>query len=460
MSQHRRNDILSGSVIGTFFKHIGPSMMGLVALTCANVVDGIFIGKFVGSDGLAAISMLLPYITFLVAVSLMLAVGGAVRIGIFMGKKDTVSASGIFTMVLTTAFIVNLFMAIGSYFFQSALLSVLHIPVAIIPLVEEYLGILRWAFIVQFFTMVLYYLVRADGAITLATTALVFGAMINIVLTAIFVGHFDMGIEGAAYATALSQVCQLCALCVFFKNNETALNLKLRLIPWRQLPLVLKNGFSEFVNEVSVGVLFLVLNVLLVLSVGSDGVAAFSIVNYFIFVSVMLSFGVADALHLLVSYNVGANQLKRTQQFLWVSLLTSSGFGLCFALSFMFFDESLLSLFVSNELGTTSTVVLKLAHHMMFLVWPLFIVNGCNILMSVFLTANEKPKESTVVALCRSLLLPVVFLYVFYYANKYFLNVFTDSISFIVALPIAEWVTVFIASLLVIQTLRTRQNTV
>ena len=84
MSLSTKDAILHNPLLGTFFKQAFLSLIGLVALTTASLVDGIFIGQYVGASGLAAVSILLPYITFLVALSLMLAIGGSVSIGTFM----------------------------------------------------------------------------------------------------------------------------------------------------------------------------------------------------------------------------------------------------------------------------------------------------------------------------------------------------------------------------------------
>lgn len=124
---------------------------------------------------------------------------------------------------------------------------------------------------------------RADGYTKLATVALVVGALVNIVLDMAFVGYLDYGISGAAYATALAQGTQCLLLLMYFRDKDRVLTLSMFNKPWRRIARVVKNGLSEFTNEVSVGVLFLVINTLMVMRAGSEGVAAYSVVNYLIF---------------------------------------------------------------------------------------------------------------------------------------------------------------------------------
>ena len=109
MSSREQNRVLAGPTIPTFFYYVIPSMIGLLSLTTASLVDGIFVGNIVGSDALAAVSLLLPYLTFLIAISLMLAIGGAVTAGKYLGEGNTAAASGIMSKTLITAVSVNLF---------------------------------------------------------------------------------------------------------------------------------------------------------------------------------------------------------------------------------------------------------------------------------------------------------------------------------------------------------------
>jgi len=429
--------ILNNPLLSTFFKQSFLSLIGLTALTTASLVDGIFIGQYVGPQGLAAVALLLPYITFLVALSLMLAIGGSVTIGTFMGKGDNHSGSALFTQILIVTVTLNVILAGLSYVAEPALFWLLHIPSDIVPLTKQYFSVLRWVFILQFSGMVLYYLVRADGYTKLATTALLIGALTNIALDALFVGHWGYGIEGAAYATGVAQTLQLFVLAAFFADKNRGVTLSTYSKPWRRLFSVLKNGISEFTNEISVGVLFLVINALLVIKTGSEGVAAYSAVNYFIFLSIMVSFGIADALHLLVSYNRGASQPTRVNAFLLIALATVFTIGLMMTACLLWFKPFFIGLFLAPTQQQVSTY----AYIIILYIWPLFLVNGCNVLLSVFLTAIEKPFQSAVIALSRSILFPVGLLFILSYFTPSTSEDKNPDFSFLIALPVAEWVT-------------------
>ena len=183
MSSREQNRVLAGPPIITFFYYVIPSMIGLLSLTTASLVDGIFVGNIVGSDALAAVSLLLPYLTFLIAISLMLAIGGAVTAGKYLGEGNTTAASDIMSKTLITAVLVNLFFALLSLALEPTLYAILNVPAHIQPLVTEYFAIIRWVFILQLSTMVLYYFVRTDGHPVLGTKALVIGALTNVAVS-------------------------------------------------------------------------------------------------------------------------------------------------------------------------------------------------------------------------------------------------------------------------------------
>jgi len=432
-----QNPTISGNVIKTFFYYVVPSLIGLLAITSANLIDGIFVGNAVGPDALAAITLMIPYFTFLIATAIMIAIGGAVSAGKSIGEGDISTAGKIFSQSLIATALINLFFALISLLFPQALFELLKIPTDIAPLAAEYFTIIRWVFILQLTTMVLYYFVRADGHPMLATNALVIGALLNIALDAWFIFYLDLGLSGAAYATAIAQAVQFIVLSRYFFSSEKTLIFNAIQHEWSLFLRAAYNGFSEFVNEMSVGIIFFILNALMLARAGVDGVAAFTLVNYFIFLSVMLSYGFADALHLVISQNFGAKQLKRVKEFLLTAVISTISLGVLLVTVLTIWPDFLFGWFVGEQDNQISLV----SRSLLTLLLPLFLVNGTNIILTCYLTAVHQPKISALLAITRSLLLPAIFLLGFYFylpAFQLFPKEIND-LSFIIALPISEW---------------------
>jgi putative MATE family efflux protein len=434
-----------GPITSTFFYYMFASMLGLVAITTTSVVDGIFVGNYVGGDALASVTLLLPCFTTLYAVALALAIGGSVGAGVHIGEGDDAGASSVFSQTLIATLLFATTFALVSHGFEGHLYSLLGVPSELLPLVQEYFGVFRWVLIVQLTTMVLYYFVRADGHPMLATAALVTGSLTNIALCALFVGQWQLGLVGAAYATAVSQVIQAGVLSSYFFSKTRSLNFVWRQRQWSRLLNAAYSGVAEFINEISAGVIFWLLNYLLLQRTGVNGVAAFSVVNYYTFLSLMLSYGVADALHLLVSQNYGSGNVNRVRGFLRTALACSLTLGVLLASILVVWRTSVTGWFLGEKDSTLAASAAELAT----LVWPLYLANASNVIISCYLTAVQRPGPAAVIALLRGLVLPSLLLVTLHaLPNHWSLASSLAGSSFLVALPLAEWLTFGLALVL------------
>lgn len=430
------NDVLHGPIISTFLRYAIPSILGLLAITTASIVDGIFIGQFVSADGLAAITLLIPFFTLVFAIALMLSIGGAVRAGSYLGQNNIQAASAVFSKCLISIFIVGLLFMTISLLLDRQIMSLLGAPEELIILVLPYFHIICVVLVLQITSMVLYYFIRLDNCQKLGTSALVAGALINIVLDALFIIGLEMGLKGAALATLAAQIIQMLILSTYFLGKQRRLTLILRPGNWSEVAKVAYNGLSEFVNELSGGMVILLLNWLLIIYQGVSGLAAFAVINYLIFISLMIYYGIADALHLLISQNHGAAKAKRIRDFLITGMLMVLVLSLTLISILLLYPQWLIQLFLQD--GAVESQ--QLSAQFILLVWPLFVVNGLNVTLSVYLTAMQKPLPSMYVALSRGLILPGGLLLLF--------TTWLPEKQFLIALPLAEWLTFILALLL------------
>ncbi|GEK49051.1 MATE family efflux transporter [Halomonas pacifica] len=421
--------ILSGPHWPVFWRYALPSVAGLLALTTANIVDGIFIGNFAGADALAALNLLIPYFAVLFGLALALAIGGTVRAGKALGEGDPAAASATFSKCLIATLGLALAAALLCLRFHEPLYRLLGAAPELYPLMSEYFLIMLWVLVVQLVTLVLYYFVRVDGFPGLATAALVAGAGANILLDALLVGYLGQGLGGAALATGLAQALQLAVLLGYFARRGRRLRFSPRQRHWGEVLKAGANGVSEWINEASVGLVMLLINWLLMNSQGVTGVAAFTVVNYLIFLSLMVFYGISDAMHVLVSHNLGAGNARRIRTFMGCGAGVILSLGLVLVAAVWWQGGALVRLFLDGaDLATA-----RLADQFLAILWPLFLINGLNVLLSVYLTAMHRPLPSAVVALSRSLVLPAALLVL--------IATLRPEWPLLLALPLAEWLT-------------------
>ena len=429
---------LDGPVAPTFFRYLGLSLVGLIAMTSASLVDGVFIGNYVGVTALAVVNLIIPITTLLFGVGLMLAIGGSVRGGKYLGERNPSAASAVFSKTLVCATVYGVVVVALGLLLEERLFAALGATPDLFPLMREYYRIVMPFLVAQLAAMTLYFFIRLDGFPNLAATALTVGAAINIALDYLFIAVYGWGLAGAAYATGLSQALPLAVMLLYFTKPGRRLRFRFRQDNWREIVQAAYNGISEFINEVSAGIVALILNWMLIQRVGVAGVAAITVVNYLMLLGFMVFFAVADTIGVMVSQNYGARDAKRISAF-----MATAGVAIAFVSAasiaiLLMASKPMILLFVD---GRDSEAMVAMATDFVTYVWPLFLFAGANMLMSGYLTAIHRPFQSGVVALCRGLVLPATFLVLGYY-------LFADY-RFVAALPVAEGVAAVLALALV-----------
>ncbi|MFT5332167.1 MAG: putative MATE family efflux protein [Halioglobus sp.] len=428
------NHALDGAIVPTFFKYLLPSLVGLIAMTSASLVDGIFIGNYVGITALAAVNLIIPITTVLFGVGMMLSIGGSMRAGKYLGEGNLAAASAIFSKTLMfVAFYGVIVISLGLVF-ESQLFTGVGATQELFPVMGEYYRIIMPFLFAQLIVIVQYFFIRLDGFPNLAAAALAIGSVLNIALDYLFIPVYGWGLTGAAFATGLSQAVPMFVMLVYFLRPERKLQFKLRQSNWKEVLQAAYNGISEFINEISGAIIAFIFNWMLIQRAGVSGVAAITVVNYLLYIGFMTFFAISDTSQVMISQNFGARKAERIRAFLktasviialvsviLIALLTSS-------------SEMLINLFVDedNSIGTVA-----MANEFVTYVWPLFLFAGFNMLISGYLTAIHLPFESGLVALCRSLLFPAGFGVLLYYLLSDF--------RFVIALSIAEGLTFVLA---------------
>ena len=425
---------LDGAIVPTFFRYLIPSLVGILAWSSAALVDGIFIGNFVGVTALAAVNLIIPILTLLFGVGMMLSIGGSVRGGKYLGEGNTAAASAIFSKTLLFVSFYGVVVIALGLAFEAQLFAGLGASEELFPVMAEYYRIIMPFLFPQLLVIVLYYFVRLDGLPNLAAAALAIGALVNAVLDYLFIGVFGWGLTGAAYATGVSQSLPMPVMMVYFFRPQRKLRFGFRQQHWAEVLQAAYNGISEFINEVSGAVLTFLCNLLLIQRAGVIGVAAITVVNYLLFVGFMMFYAVSESSQVMISQNFGARKAHRIRRFLQTAATVAGLFGAAIIVALMTISEPLIRLFVEDR---NSAAMVALAAEFVTYVWPLFLFAGFNMLISGYLTAVHLPFQSGVVALCRGLILPAGFLLLAYFL--------LSDYRFLVALPVAEGCTFALA---------------
>ena len=433
----QRYDPITGRVLPVFFHYAVPSVIGMLAVTSAGVIDGVFIGNFVGSTALAAVNIAQPAWAVFAAIVFMLAVGGSVMCGKFLGERDHVAAADIFTKTLYASVGLGLLISVVCLLFLDQVVGLLGANKELHGLVSSYMRIILWFAPVLIAALTLDYFVRVDGRPILASVALVTFAIVNILLNWLFIVKLGWGIKGAAWASALAEITIFFILVTHFFSPRCSIRLVKIKQGWSDVFRAAFNGFSEFANELSIGLIVLLFNWVMITRQGVAGVAAYTIIGYLVMIGLEVCYGISESLQPSISKNLGARQPQRITQFLVIGVISAFTVGILVSTLFVLAPELLITLFLGESEAETHSIALEF----IACFWPAFLFNGMNITLASYFTAMHKPLQSAAIAVSRSLVLPA--------AGLLLLPGWLGDRGVYLSIPIAEAITFVLALVLV-----------
>ena len=429
-------NVTKDKISSIFFQYSIPAVLGMLAISSANIVDGFFIGNYVGDFGLAAINITFPIFSLLFGFALMLAIGSSVVSGKLIGQGDIKSASIIFSKTIVCITLFSFITCTGLFLNIETVLHLFGADENLTKIAIEYLSVILIFIPFLMIGVVLDYFVRVDNRPNLAFIALLSSALINVILDWFLIVYLQKGIFGAALATGISQLALIFILLPHFFSKKATLKFVKPIGSYIQIIKASYNGASEFVNEISVGITTLIFNYVMIKNFDIEGIAAFTVINYLLMIGIMISFGISDSLQPIISKNFGAKENKRIEEFLKLAFITTGLVGVVMILLLLFIPNTLANIFLENTNYKTKEIVLSFATF----IWIAFLFNGLNLVISAYFTAIHKPLHSMIIAVSRSFIFPIFFIFT--------LPFFFDLNGIFMAIPMAEFITCIIAVIL------------
>ena len=421
-----------------------PAIIGMLVNAIYNVVDRIFIGNApgLGAIGIAGITISYPVTLVLMAISLMVGVGGATRFSIALGQKKHKEAA-IYqgNAIILTVIFGLIFMVFGNLFVNS-LLVMLGSSDRVLPYARDYLSIVLYGAVFQCVTMCGNNFSRAQGNPKNAMISQLIGAGFNIVFDYILIIKFNMGMQGAALATIggqfLSMIWQLCYLC----SNRSLIKLDLQHIKIRiSFALdIIRTGIPAFLMQMANSVLNFILNSSLGTYGGDVAISAVGIITSFQTICQMPLTGLMQGQQPLISYNYGAQKIVRVKETLKYSIIGGTIIALLGFLAVELFPKTIILMFNNEpevvELGTR-------AIRIWFICLPLL---GAQIMSANYFQCIGKIKVASVLNLLRQVivLIPMILI----------LSSLIGLDGIFIAVPIADLTAFLITIFLFIKSIR------
>lgn len=405
-------NLLTTEKMGKLFARYATSgAIGLVFYSLQSIIDGIVVGNFLGADSLASIVLMVPAHTLIASAALIIGIGSQAQMSISMGEGDYFKTKSAFKSGL---------------YFIAAFAALFTILISLFPyqiatflgaddqLINGSVGYIKGLMPLLIFDACFYffdYALKSLGHPRISMSVMILSVLLNIVLSILFVTTFDMGEFGVGLASGISMFagCMISGSIVWKKiRSHDKLKTHKGRFNWNVLGRIIYNGSSEGMSELAIGFTLFIFNIALMKHAGKEGVAAFAIINYVIYIGTTILLGVSDGAVPVMSYNYGAKLSDRVKAALKIGFRTDFIIGVLFIVILWLFGKNVISLFVDNssekviEMAVTGARIMSLA----------FLFNGFNIFTSSFFTAIDCAKWSLVLAALRGFLLVAIGLYI------------------------------------------------
>ena len=302
-----------------------PAAIGFLIMSINSIIDAIFVGRFVGSNGIAAIAVVMPISFFISSIGLAIGIGGATIISRTLGAGDPGKASITFgTQAFLTLGMSAVLLIIG-YTFQEEVLSIFGGKGEILQPAKTYFNIVLFGTPFLAWAMMSNNVIRAQGRPKVAMMVMVLSAVVNIILDPIFIIGFGWGMYGAGWATTLAYLTAALWAIFFFISDKNEVKLKKENFRIN-LPItkeIVSIGGVSFVRQGSISVLIAILNLTLFKFGGETAVATYGIISRLMMFTLFPVIGVVQGFMPIAGYNYGAESYDRVKE----SVITAVKYG-------------------------------------------------------------------------------------------------------------------------------------
>ncbi len=374
------------------------------------IADGLFVGRFIGQDALAAVNLIMPIIMMVFAFSNMIATGASVRISVLLGEKDRETASRVFSFTVKVIFLLSCVIGLVGFIFAERFVRLLA-PGATEQAIQY--GITYIRMYAVFAPLVPIYFatdnfLRVCGKEKLSMWLSIITQAFNIILDVILIAFLGQGIWAAAFTSCLAMAIGSIITLSLFRGKRMDLYYTKKNISASAFIRILANGSSEFFSNISMSIMSIVYNYFLLEYGGTTGVAAFSVIMYVDSIIGMLVFGICDSLQPAISYCYGAGMLDKVKAIFKRIIVGSVILSAASMLFMMFAGRYVAPLFVKPE----DTELLAVSIVGMELFSISYLTGWVDMCFSSYFTALERPVRSLLTSFFGTLVFPIAFLFI------------------------------------------------
>lgn len=371
-----------------------PMIICLLVNASYNVIDAYFAG-ILGINQIGAISITFPITQGIVGVGVGIGAGAGSYISRLLGKKDIDKANNTASTAVFISITAGIIITIFTIMFLDKVLGALGATETIMPFAKEY-GVICISFcILPIFNVTMNNIMAAQGEGKISMTAMIIGAVSNIILAPILIFKLNLGLRGAAISTVISQAITS-SFYIWYTNSKGYLKISINNVSLQKdiCLQILKIGIPtilfNLLSSVSMGLITLKASIY-----GTEQVAAMGIITRVFAVATYVVFGYSKGLQPIAGYNYGAKNFNRLKEIMKVSTIQATAFCIIAAILMFIGSNQIMSIFTSDSLvKSTGSMALKI-NGMAFLTF------GIQMVFATFFLAFGKAREGGILSICR-----------------------------------------------------------
>jgi len=440
---NQNQSVLDDDRIGRLLLKLSlPAFLGMAVMTLYNVVDTIFIGHYVGPLGIAGLSIVFPVQMLSMGIGQMAGMGGASLVSRLVGANNTPRAEHALGNAITASIVLSIIIMATGLINPDFWCRLIGASETILPYARDYMTIILIGMVFMTIAMTLHTLIRAEGNATVAMYGMIMGAVLNIILDAIFIIPLDMGVKGAAIATVIAQLISVLYFMSYYFTGKSFLKVYSRnlIVEWNILKAILAIGIASLARTLAGSLSVIFVNRMLGAYGGDYAVSAFGIVNRIMMFALMPGIVIGQGLQPILGFNYGAKRYDRALKAIKIAIAAATA---CCVIVFMvlyFAPEPFISIF------TTDSELIALGSYAAKRIFLVLYLIGFMMVGSLVFQSIGKAVQSFITSISRAalFLIPLVFIL------PHFLQL--DGVW--LAFPIADALTFLLTLILLIPQIR------
>jgi putative MATE family efflux protein len=442
-----KRNVLDDERIGKLLLKLAtPAFFGMFVMTLYNVVNTIFVSRYVGPLGIAGLSIVFPLQMFSNGIGQMTGMGGASHISRLIGVQNIPRAEKVLGNAISITIVLSILISAIGLAGIDFWLRLMGASDSILPYARDYFTIIIIGNVFQVIAMSMASLLIAEGNARISMMGMIIGAIVNIILCALFIIALGWGVKGSALATVLAQLFSVAFFLYYYLSGRTFLKILLKnlKVEWDIVRGILSIGVSSFVRTLAGSLSAIVVNRVLLSFGGDMEISAFGLINRIMMFAIMPGMVVGQGLQPILGFNYGARHFDRALKAIKIAAVAATAWSIAAFVVLYFFPSPIVGIFTSNtELLDLTTDAAK----KVFL--AIYVVGFMNVGSTVFQALGK-----SIPAFITSLARPVFFLIplIFILSNAWQLT------GVWLAFPITDVMTCVLTALLLIPVIKNLQK--